>query len=328
MKDNRIIANKIHRYGRQLYDVSGIYTLSAQPGTIIADNYIDSIYKAPYAHLPSHWFYLYTDEGSSYITVKNNWTPSEKFLQNANGPGNDWSNDGPMVSTVVKTKAGLQDQYKHLLRYRVINKSWPVVHELPAMIELVAEKKATLDPEKLKSLLQENRLSADAVYQWENHYMIYEKVKDVSVLKGKLQKAFPDAQVKVYYDVVYEFNRQYCSDTSTAREWTHTILTANLVADPRLQKEYIDYHNNQFEQWPEVARGFCNASFQQLLVYRNGRQLILVISVPRGESLSQLNPRTTENNPRVDEWNRRMKKYQEGIPGTKPGEVWVEVKKL
>ncbi|HEY1021197.1 MAG TPA: right-handed parallel beta-helix repeat-containing protein, partial [Flavisolibacter sp.] len=68
MKGNRVVENKILRFARQLYDVAGIYTLSAQPGTEISRNYIDSTYKAPYAHLPSHWFYLYTDEGSSYIT--------------------------------------------------------------------------------------------------------------------------------------------------------------------------------------------------------------------------------------------------------------------
>jgi hypothetical protein len=42
--------------------------------------------------------------------------------------------------------------------------------------------------------------------------------------------------------------------------------------------------------------------------------------------LDKLNPKTSENNPRVDEWNAIMKKYQEGIPGTKPGEVWVFLK--
>ena len=47
-----------------------------------------------YVHDPNHWFYLYTDEGSSNITLRDNWTPSEKFLKNANGPGNVWENNG------------------------------------------------------------------------------------------------------------------------------------------------------------------------------------------------------------------------------------------
>ncbi|QNL52263.1 right-handed parallel beta-helix repeat-containing protein [Olivibacter sp. SDN3] len=115
MANNKVSANKIHHYAKHMNDVAGIYTLSAQPGSVIEENYIDSIYTAPYAHLPEHWFYLYTDEGSAYFTVKNNWCPQEKFLQNANGPGNTWKHNGPMVSESVKQQAGLQEAYKYLL---------------------------------------------------------------------------------------------------------------------------------------------------------------------------------------------------------------------
>jgi hypothetical protein len=118
MSDNHITANKIHHYARNMYDVAGIYTLSAQPGSVISNNMIDSIYKAPYAHDPNHWFYLYTDEGSSYITLKNNWCPAEKFLQNANGPGNIWENNGPQVAIEIKNKAGLEKPYQYLLKYK------------------------------------------------------------------------------------------------------------------------------------------------------------------------------------------------------------------
>jgi hypothetical protein len=53
---------------------------------------------------------------------------------------------------------------------------------------------------------------------------------------------------------------------------------------------------------------------------------MLVISIPKGQSLDQLNPKTTENNPRVNEWNAIMKNYQEGIEGTGLGETWVLLK--
>jgi hypothetical protein len=115
MHNNRIIANKIHHYARHMYDVAGIYTLSAQPGSEISYNYIDSIYKAPYAHIPEHWFYLYTDEGTAYYTVKNNWCPAQKFLQNANGPNNVWENNGPQVADSIRFSAGLEAPYHHLL---------------------------------------------------------------------------------------------------------------------------------------------------------------------------------------------------------------------
>lgn len=121
MSDNLIRANKIHHYAKHMYDVAGIYTLSSQPNTLVDSNYVDAIYKVSYAHDPQHWFYLYTDEGSSYITLKNNWCPSEKFLKNANGPGNVWENNGPQVSDSVKLNAGLQGPYRYLLNGIKVN---------------------------------------------------------------------------------------------------------------------------------------------------------------------------------------------------------------
>ncbi len=323
MQNNSVTANKIHRYAKQLYDVAGIYTLSAQPGTTITNNYIDSVYKAPYAHLPSHWFYLYTDEGSSYMIVKNNWTPSEKYLQNANGPGNTWLNNGPMVDDSVRRLAGLEKPYQHWISERsVVNKDWKIVTEQPVVIELISGKDV-ISADKLKDQLIANKLNPSSLYQWKNHYVIFDKVQDASVVKSKLQKAFPTSQVKVYYNPFYEFNRKLCPDSTTSLQQDHIILTADLVADSKMQEQYLKYHENQFKDWPEVSKGFCNASFQQLLVYKNGRQLMLVISIPKGESLDKLNPKTTENNPRVDQWNQLMKRYQQGIEGTKPGETWV-----
>lgn len=107
MANNKALGNLIHHYARHMYDTAGIYTLGAQPHTLIEGNVVRDIYTPGYAHDPNHWFYLYTDEGSSGIMVKNNWTPSEKFLKNANGPGNTWENNGPMVSDSIKSAAGV-----------------------------------------------------------------------------------------------------------------------------------------------------------------------------------------------------------------------------
>ena len=106
MADNHVRRNFIHHYARHMYDTAGIYTLGCQPHTFIEENVVDSIYTPSYVHDPEHWFYLYTDEGSSGITVRNNWTPAEKFLKNANGPGNTWENNGPQVSDSIRTAAG------------------------------------------------------------------------------------------------------------------------------------------------------------------------------------------------------------------------------
>jgi len=115
MRDNVIYANHIHHVATRLGDTAAIYTLSAQPGTVVSENFIHDIAMSPYVPDPDHWFYLYLDEGSSFITVRDNWCPAEKFLKNANGPGNVWKNNGPMVSEKIKNAAGLEPAFRDLL---------------------------------------------------------------------------------------------------------------------------------------------------------------------------------------------------------------------
>ena len=106
MKDNKVHANLIYNYANHMYDCAGIYTLGNQLGTLISENVVRDIATPSYVHDPNHWFYLYTDEGSSNITLRDNWTPTEKFLKNANGPGNVWENNGPQVNNQIKDNAG------------------------------------------------------------------------------------------------------------------------------------------------------------------------------------------------------------------------------
>ena len=99
MHDNHVSENVIYNYAQHMYDCAGIYTLGNQPGTVIEKNEVRDIAHPTYVHDPEHWFYLYTDEGSSNITLRNNITPSEKFLKNATGPNNVWENNGPRSDT-------------------------------------------------------------------------------------------------------------------------------------------------------------------------------------------------------------------------------------
>ncbi|MBD0823756.1 L-rhamnose mutarotase [Aestuariibaculum marinum] len=327
MRNNKVIANKIHHYGKHLYDTAGIYTLSAQPESVIEENYVYDIYFNPYAHDPYHWFYLYTDEGSAYFDVKNNWVPAEKFLQNANGPDNVWENNNAYVNESVKTNAGIREPYKHLLKEVVVDTNWPM-QEIPhfAAVELIGK---GFDSEKIKSIAKTNGVIDAQLYEWKKHTVLYAKMNHIEYLKQQLALEYPKAEIKTYNTPVYNFNKfEHCDDKTMAAEWDHIVLTANLVDDAKLQEEYLQYHETQFEEWPEVAQGFCNADFQQLQVFKNGRQLTLVISIPKGADLDELNPKTTENNPRVDEWNKIMKRYQTGIEGTKSGETWVFLNKL
>ena len=115
LRDNFIHANRVHHVGTRLNDTAGIYTLSAQPGTVISENSVSDITMSSYVPDPQHWFYLYLDEGSSFIAVRDNWCPAERFLKNANGPGNIWENNGPQVSEKIRAAAGLEPAFQNLL---------------------------------------------------------------------------------------------------------------------------------------------------------------------------------------------------------------------
>lgn len=328
MRNNKILANKIHHYAKHLHDVAGIYTLSSQPDSRIEENYIDKVYNSPYAHDPFLWLYLYTDEGSQGFTIKNNWIPIQKILKNNNGPaGNIWQDNNQFVSNSVKENSGIRAPYASLKKEVVVDEAWGL-QEMPksVAIELIGK---NFDIEKIKSTIKGFRIVGEELYQWENHLVIYGLMNQPERTKRKLALAFPELEIKIYENPVYDFqNFERCKDSKPASEWENIVLTANLVADEKMQKEYVDYHTTQFEKWPEIAKGFCNADFQQLQVFKNGRQLMLVISIPKGESLDKLNPKTTENNPRVDDWNALMKKYQTGIEDAKQGETWILLKNI
>lgn len=199
---------------------------------------------------------------------------------------------------------------------------------LPSVVEIITVPGSTPSIDKVKKVCREYNIDSSAVYRWGNRLVIYDIINKPEKLIADLTAFFGDGFVK-YYDVpFYIFDRRNCDNKETVKDWSHTIMTANLVKDSVMQKEYMDYHATQAEAWPEVADGFCKAEFQQLLIFRNGRQLMLIISIPEGKKLDDLNPKTTENNPKVDEWNAIMSKYQEGIEGAEPGSAWVVFDKI
>ncbi len=106
MRNNRINANHIYDFARQLYDVGGIYTLSNQPGSEMRYNCIEDLHAAPYA-TNDRAFYIYLDEATDGYTVADNWMPDTLHI-GYNQPGKSLKveNNGPMVSQSIRQAAG------------------------------------------------------------------------------------------------------------------------------------------------------------------------------------------------------------------------------
>ena len=330
MKNNRVAHNRITRYGKFMYDVAGIYTLSAQPGARISENIIDSIYKSPYAHIPDHWFYLYTDEGSAYMDVSNNWFPENKILKNANGPGVIWENNGPEADTTA-FQAGLEAEYRDLLQAKrpvqagyTFNKYVPFTK--PVFVQ-VYDPKDVLSQADLEEFVQKQGVAQPEIYAWGDYLLIKTDDAMAKKLSGALLANYPELPLKTFDSLMYTFDEQHGASEPTTGDEDFVLLSTQLVADPKKQAEYEHYHETQFEKWPEVAQGFRQAGYHEVLVYRNDRQLLLYLSFPKGKDFETIDPLTTKDNPRVHEWNKLMSEYQEGIPGTAADETWIFYKK-
>jgi hypothetical protein len=111
-RDTLVRYNKVWHVLTLMSDGGGIYTLSRQPGTLIAENYVHDITRAP-VHGGFNISGIYLDEGSNFITVRDNVlvnTGDRPMFQNANGPSNTLiNNDGTALLTIAN--AGLEPSY-------------------------------------------------------------------------------------------------------------------------------------------------------------------------------------------------------------------------
>ncbi|OON69894.1 hypothetical protein B0919_03840 [Hymenobacter sp. CRA2] len=178
-------------------------------------------------------------------------------------------------------------------------------------------------PAKLQALCQKQGLPVSSIYGWRNYLLVYGPTEQIKELMFSLKKDYTNTRLQFYEAPFYRFDRSSCTDKTLAKRWDNVILSTGLVEDTLLQRRYLSLHEKQAVEWPEVSQGFCNASFQQLQVFQQNQQLLVIISIPKGKTLDELNPKTTDNNPRVDEWNQLMKQFQRPLPEADSTQTWV-----
>jgi hypothetical protein len=114
-RNNIIRYNNISGVLNMMSDGGGIYTLSKQPGTLIAENYVHDIVRTSIAG-GFNISGIYLDEGSNLITVRDNVlqnTGDRQIFQNANGPSNTFSNNSGSSPTTI-ANSGLEPAYRDI----------------------------------------------------------------------------------------------------------------------------------------------------------------------------------------------------------------------
>jgi L-rhamnose mutarotase len=101
-------------------------------------------------------------------------------------------------------------------------------------------------------------------------------------------------------------------------------LTLDLKNDPALIAEYERFHERI---WPEISRSIKDSGIENMEIYRLGSRLFMIMDVNESFSFEKKS-QADRDNPKVQEWEKLMWKFQQPLPEAKPGEKWLLMKKI
>jgi L-rhamnose mutarotase len=101
-------------------------------------------------------------------------------------------------------------------------------------------------------------------------------------------------------------------------------LTLDLINDPALIAEYEAWHQNV---WPEIIESISASGIESMQIYRFSNRLFMIMEVNETFSLGK-KAIADAGNQKVQQWEELMWKYQQSVPGAKPGEKWVMMDKI
>ena len=101
-------------------------------------------------------------------------------------------------------------------------------------------------------------------------------------------------------------------------------LAVDLKDDPQLIAEYEAYHK---QVWPEIIESIKSSGIIQMEIYRVENRLFMIMETDDEFSFEK-NSEMDNRNSKVQEWEELMWKYQQALPGSKPGEKWRIMEKI
>lgn len=101
-------------------------------------------------------------------------------------------------------------------------------------------------------------------------------------------------------------------------------LTLDLIDDQELISEYENYHQ---QIWPEIRESIVGSGIIAMQIYRFSNRLVMIMDVNDTFSFEAKSAADAVN-VKVQEWETLMWKYQQAVPGAKPGEKWVLMNKI
>lgn len=101
-------------------------------------------------------------------------------------------------------------------------------------------------------------------------------------------------------------------------------LTLDLKDDPKLIAEYKRYHE---QVWPEIAESIRDSGIHEMEIYLWGTRMFMIMEVDDKFSF-EAKGEADRRNPKVQEWENLMWKFQKALPQAKPGEKWMLMERI
>jgi L-rhamnose mutarotase len=101
-------------------------------------------------------------------------------------------------------------------------------------------------------------------------------------------------------------------------------LTLDLKNNPQLIADYRRYHE---KIWPEITQSIRKSGIEDMEIYLLGTRLFMIMEVNQNFSFDK-KAEADRNNPRVQEWEELMWRFQQPLAEAAPGEKWVLMERI
>jgi L-rhamnose mutarotase len=101
-------------------------------------------------------------------------------------------------------------------------------------------------------------------------------------------------------------------------------FTLDLKNNPDLIAEYKRYHE---KIWPEITESIHSSGIEHMEIYLLGTRMFMVMDVNESFSFEK-KAKADQQNPKVQEWEKLMWKFQQALPQAKSGEKWLRMERI
>lgn len=98
-------------------------------------------------------------------------------------------------------------------------------------------------------------------------------------------------------------------------------LALDLVNDEKLIAEYENLHKPENAR-PEIKKSIRDAGITGMDIFRTGNRLCMIMETDDSFSFER-KAAMDSSNPKVQEWEQLVWKFQSALPWAKPGEKWL-----